>query len=183
MKPLADVVDEIRCLLDRELGEQVEAAFIYGSVAGGRANATSDVDTFVVLRSNPTPTRRNELQAMFAAAQRSLAYVPDLDHPVEIFSVESCVHALHEPLTLRALYTAGRGDYLDQMTLDSDCLEILRALIDDHLTITDSLVLHSLTALAERRLVHAAQLTGVDPMDLAERIGVKPTALQTASSP
>lgn len=109
----------------------------------------------------------------FARLQFDLGYQPDAEHPIEIFAVPACVEALHEGLSLRALWTAARGEVLDPMTLNSDYLEILRALLNPRLVVFDSPALDSLSTLAVNRLERAARPHGVDRSELGARIGVR----------
>lgn len=177
VRPQTEVIEAVRSLLDSHLGARVEAAFVYGSVVAGTATADSDIDTFVIPRVDLPEQLSSELAAKCTQLQLDLGYRPDREHPVEIFSVRVCVEALHEVLTLRALFTAARGDVLDPMTLNSDCLEILRAMLYPRLVVIDSPILDSLTRIALGRLDRAARANGVDRHELRSRIGVKwPTA-------
>ncbi|MGH3468286.1 MAG: nucleotidyltransferase domain-containing protein [Thermocrispum sp.] len=173
VRPPAEITDAIRDLIQRLLGERVEAVFVYGSVAAGAATPHSDIDTFVISRVELPHQAAVEFRAECIRLQVELGYKPDLEYPVEIFSVRGCVDALHEVLTLRALTTAARGEVLDAMTHSSDCLEVLRALLYPRLVVIDSPVLDSLTRLAAGRVDRTARTHGVGPDALRTRIGVK----------
>ncbi len=149
------VTSAVGALLDELLGDQFEAAFVYGSVARGTAGSQSDIDTFVITRAEIGPERRREIATRAVSLQADLGYQPDLEYPVEIFSVGQCVDLLHDVQTLRVLTAAGGGGELDAMTFNNDCLEVLRALLNRRLVIRDSPVLVSLTALANHRLGNA----------------------------
>lgn len=169
----ADVVGTARRLLDGQLGDRTEAAFVYGSIAAGKATAHSDIDLFVITRDVLAATHRTTIQSTARSWQRKLGFQPDHQHPIELFSIDACVEALHAPLLLRALYSAGRGDTLDPGTFDSDCLEVLRAMLNPHLLVRDSPVLASLVTLAHQRFDHASSRHGISHAELAHRIGLK----------
>lgn len=111
------------------LFDGIEGAFVYGSVAHGTARPGSDVDLFVVTVADLGPEVRARLHSAAEQLQRGLGYRPDPVHVVEVFSTARCVDALTGPLVLRATHMAAAdGRPIDQITLDSDDLEILRAL-------------------------------------------------------
>lgn len=169
----ADIVDTARTLLDEQLGDLIEAAFLYGSIAAGKATARSDIDLFVITRDVLPAAHRTTIQATARSWQRKLGFQPDPQHPIELFSIEACVDAMHAPLLLRALYSAGRGDTLDPGTLNSDCFEVLRAMLNPHLLVRDSPVLASLVTLAHQRFDHASSRHAISHAELAHRIGLK----------
>lgn len=170
---MSALIVDTRATVAEHVGDDLEASFVYGSVAAGTAGPESDLDCVVLTRHQLDAERLTGLRAAFVTLQRRLGYQPDLKYPVEVFAVAEAEQALHEPLLLRALTTAGRGDHLDSMTLESDCLEVLRALLNTRVTVADSVILDSLTRLAAHRLDHAARLHHVDAELIAARIGVK----------
>jgi len=151
---------------------ELEAAFVYGSVARGTATPASDIDTFLLVRSELDAAQRDGLDAAFTRLQHEFGCRPDPDHPVEIFAVGTCERALAGPLVLRSVDTAARGGTLDQPTHDSDDLELLRALLDSRLPVIESLVLDSLTAIARHRVTTAARHHGVVETDLLPCLGL-----------
>lgn len=177
------IVGAVHTLLSGHLGDELEAAFIYGSVAAGTAGPRSDLDCFVLTRGELSAGRAERLQTAFADLQRDLGFTPDPIYPIEIFATTLAVAALDEPLLLRALTTAALDDHLDDMTLNSDCVEVLRALLNVRLPIDDSVVLDSLTVLARHRLVNAALRHHVPPAQIAARLGVKYQAEPIATIP
>lgn len=165
--------DRVRQLLQREVGDALEAAFVYGSVAAGTATDSSDLDCFVLLCTEPAGQQDEHLRTAFTGLQRDLGLTPDLRHPVEVFSVAACTRALNGELLLQILNMAGRGDNLDKPTLDTDCLEVLRALLNIRLPVEDSVVLDSLTALAWKQVSSAGASHGIQAAHIASRVGVK----------
>jgi predicted nucleotidyltransferase len=101
-------------------GTPVAAAFIYGSVAHGTATPNSDIDVFVVLEHELPDEQVAELRSRFHDVQRRLGYTPDLQFPVEIFSV------------------AAIRDALAVVEPDEDQQEIRRALTDKKIMLTGS---------------------------------------------
>jgi len=156
----------------------IDAAFVYESVAHGTARPDSDVDLFLVTVAELAPDLRNRLLAGAAQLQRTLGYEPDPAHPVEVFSAARCVDALTGPLVLRATHMAACGNPIDRITLDSDDLEILRALHDRRLPVRTSPVLDSLTTLAHRQVTAAAHRLDVPTGRVLAGIGLAP-ALNT----
>jgi len=173
------VVDAARQLL-AGYGD-VEGALIYGSVARGSATAESDVDLFVVTNGTVDPGEHDRLRLDAGQMQRRLGYQPDPVHTVEVFTADRCVDALTGPLVLRATHVVADGQAIDRITVDSDDLEILRALLDRRLTVRASPVVDSLTALAVRQVGATARRLEV-PLDqvlagLGLRISDTPEAL------
>jgi hypothetical protein len=158
------------------LGPDLEAAFVYGSVARGAATTASDIDTFLITRNEPPVLLRKKLDDAFIRLNTEFGYRSDPGYPVEIFSVGTCEHALAGPLVLRAIDTAAREGTLDRQTHDSDDLEILRALLDQRILVINSPILESLTAIARQRLSTAARRHGVLEADLLPRIGLTTVA-------
>jgi len=137
-------LDEIAAALDELLGPGLEAAFVYGSVATGRATAASDVDCLVVARGPITVGLRAEMRERFRALQLHLGYTPDLEHPVELFSLQRCREALAGGLVERALHAAARGAVTRDVT-DGDDLEIVRSLVDHRFVVRSSPALDELS--------------------------------------
>jgi predicted nucleotidyltransferase len=165
MKATAEaVIDGARRLL---LGvDGIDAAFVYGSVARGTARPDSDLDLFLVTVADLGQQQQERLRADAESLQRTFGYRPDPAHPVEVFSAVRCVDALTGPLVLRATYMGASGRPIDRVTLDSDDLEILRALLDHRLSVRTSPVLDDLTSLAHRQVDAAAGRAGT----LADRV-------------
>jgi predicted nucleotidyltransferase len=155
------VAERVRMVLKECLGDNLEAVFIYGSVARGGATASSDLDTFVITRTELDSDQRVALRSLSVCLQRQLGYQPDEQYPVEIFSVRQCEQALRGPLVTRAIYSAAWGHYsIDRMTLEHDDLEVLRALLDTKLVVASSPVLDSLIRLASQKVTTAVARYG-----------------------
>jgi predicted nucleotidyltransferase len=111
----------------------VVAAFIYGSVARDTATAESDIDVFVLLATELPPVRTETVRAAFVDLQRRLGYRPDVNYPVELFTIEDAREALatDEP--------------------DDDQREIRHALQDVKIVLVGSAELEDLVTLAGRK--------------------------------
>lgn len=154
--------------------EGVEGAFVYGSVARGTARPGSDIDLFVVTVAPLGPEVRARLHSAAARLQHALGYEPDPIHVVEAFPTGYCADVLTGPLVLRATHMAADGRAIDRITLDSDDLEILRALQDRRLVVRPSPVIDGLTALASRQVTAAALRLDVPIRQVLTGIGLKP---------
>ncbi len=165
------IVEAARRMLARFHG--IEGAFVYGSVAHGTARRGSDVDLFVVTVTELGPQVRTHLRSAAEELQRGLGHRPDPVHVVEVFPTARCVDALNGPLVLRATHMAAEGRPIDRTTLDSDDLEILRALLDRRLTVRPSPVLDSLTDLARRRVTAAARRLDVFDRQVLQGVGLR----------
>lgn len=168
--PAGAVVDATRRLLDEVDG--VDGAFVYGSVAHGTARPGSDVDLFLVTVTELAPGERDRLRADAEHLQRTLGYHPDPVHPIEVFPAARCFEALTGPLVLRAIHMAACGTPIDRITLDSDDVEILRALHDWRLTVRPSRVVDSLTTLAHQKITASAHRLEVPTSHLLAGIGL-----------
>jgi predicted nucleotidyltransferase len=124
-------------------GEPVAAAFVYGSVASGTDRVDSDVDTFVLL-SEDVGDGRSRIRAEFTQLQRRLGYIPDADHPVELFTTADAAAALD------AAERAVRDGTFDRLRIDGDEREVLHALTDSRLLLLGGAALDQLSARAER---------------------------------
>lgn len=164
------VVEAVRHLLDGVDG--IEGAFVYGSVARGTAHRGSDIDLFVVTVAALAPPARTCLHSAAEQLQRVLGYRPDPVHVVEIFPAARCADALTGPLVLRATHMAAGGRAVDRITLDSDDLEILRALQDQRLVARSSPVVDGLTALARHQVTTAAHRLGASDQQVLAGIGL-----------
>lgn len=164
------VVEKYRMALAEHLDTHLEAAFIYGSVARGTAGPDSDIDALVMTRTELPPEQLAEVRRICASLQRQLGYRPDAHSPVEVFSVEQCLCALRGVLVLRAVYCAAIGRDIDTMTLETDDLEILRAMLDVRMPIVESPLLDSLTRLATDHVGAIAADHGVTVQDLIARL-------------
>src|SRR5258708_20631937 len=87
----------INSFLEEQLGDELAATFIYGSVASGRAHPGSDIDCFVITVRELTSDHRGRTAMRFAELQRNLGFTPDPDYPVEIFSIPPCDSLLPHP--------------------------------------------------------------------------------------
>jgi predicted nucleotidyltransferase len=179
--PGAVIAQAARALLEQF--DHVEAAIVYGSVARGTATAASDVDLLVLTTEPVTAQVAARLRQSVRELQLRLGYQPDAHHVVELFAVRACVEALTGPLVLRAVYQAATGREIDRLTLDSDDLEVLRALLDQHLTVLASPVLEGLVGQARSRVDAASRHLGVSPNRVLAGIGlVRATASPCSSS-
>jgi predicted nucleotidyltransferase len=168
--PAGAVVEAAQRLLDRF--DCIDSAFVYGSVAHGTARPGSDVDLFLITVTEPDADVRTRLHAAAERLQRELGYRPDPAHPVEVFPASGCADALSGPLVLRATHMAAQGREIDRITLDSDDLEIVRALTDRRLNVRPSPVLDSLTDLARRQVGAAARRLEVPEQQVLAGIGL-----------
>ncbi|MGL5864345.1 MAG: nucleotidyltransferase domain-containing protein [Dermatophilaceae bacterium] len=163
------VVGAVQQMLTRFDG--IEGAFVYGSVAHGTARPGSDIDLFVVTVADLGPEVRAHLHSAVEQLQRGLGYRPDPVHVVEVFSAAQCADALAGPLVLRANHLVADGRPIDQIALNSDDLEILRALQDRRLVVRHSPVVDGLTALAGRQVTDAARRLNVFDRQVLTGIG------------
>lgn len=165
----ADVTGAIDRLLAERSCEAV-AAFVYGSVATGRAGPTSDVDTFVLL-ARPLPDEAvRELRTSFVDLQKQLGYVPDTDYPVELFTMEQVHTALTGTEVERAVEQSRSQEELDTGLAESDGVEILRALLGARLTVRPSPRLDELTALAGQVLTRHLGIASPQLHERARRV-------------
>jgi predicted nucleotidyltransferase len=165
------VAERVRMVLEECLGDNLEAAFVYGSVARGTATMSSDLDTFVITCTELDGAQRKSLRSLSVRLQRQLGYQPDEQYPIEIFSMRQCEQALRGPLVTRAIYSAACGNYsIDTMTLEHDDLEVLRALLDTKLLITSSLVLDSLVRLVSQKVTTATARYGTSMEEFVARL-------------
>ena len=138
------IATAVAAFLGDRLGEELVAAFIYGSVAAGRAGPDSDIDCFVLTAGDLTEDLRAQLGAEFAELQRELGYRPDPDYPLEVFSVAQCESVLAGDTFARIVADADHGR-LDPQAATSDEAEILRALLDQRLVVKHAPALDQLT--------------------------------------
>ncbi|MFE9407321.1 nucleotidyltransferase family protein [Streptomyces sp. NPDC006704] len=120
-------------------------AFIYGSVATGRAGPDSDIDCFVLLVESGTADEMTRLRSGFAEVQRDLGYAPDPAFPVELFTVRQCHEALNSTSVRQAIQQALNGGRVDTKLAESDEVEILRALLGTRLPVRTCPELDELT--------------------------------------
>jgi hypothetical protein len=142
----------INSFLEEQLGDELAAAFIYGSVASGRTHPGSDIDCFVITVQELTPDRRHQTAVQFAELQRNLGFTPDPDYPVEIFSVAACESLLAGAVLDAALRDATLTGAIDPGLVESDSIEVLRALLDRRLVLRHGPVLDQLTSQAQELL-------------------------------
>lgn len=178
--PSEVVVEAVRGLLARF--DHIEGALVYGSVARGTATAASDVDLLVLTTEPVAPQVSVRLRQSVHDLQLRLGYQPDPEHVVEVFAVPACVDALTGPLVLRAAQQAAAGREIDRLTLDSDDLEILRALLDRHLIVVASPVLDGLVALARSQVDSACRRIAVPPDRVFAGIGLRNVAAPSCPS-
>lgn len=157
----------MRALLSPQMADPPAGAFIYGSLAAGLAGATSDIDTFVLTRTELDPASLTRMKAAFRELQTRLGYLPDPDHPVEIFPIYAVQRAVDSEAILGRLAHLADGN-AESALLDSDDAEILRALLG---LAHDILPSPELDAFREQ----AAQLAtrcGLTYTELADRLHV-----------
>jgi histidinol-phosphatase (PHP family) len=156
MNPQADlphVATAIQTRLDQSLSEPVLGAFVYGSLAAGRAGAGSDIDTFVLTQADPGPDALAFARAGFRDLQTRLGYSPDPEHPVEMYSISRARAVLESATTLHHLTRLRDGSRQSQF-LDSDDAEILRALMGSAHDIVSSPELDALRDRAAELAAH-----------------------------
>jgi predicted nucleotidyltransferase len=135
------VEKEVAGFLHSRLGELLVAAFVYGSVATGRATAASDIDCFVVMRERLTRRSALPLRGGFAELQRRLGYTPDPEYPLELFTVGECYAATAGAAVARALDRYEQTGVVEPAWRDCDELEIVRALTGPRLSLVGEPVL------------------------------------------
>ena len=168
-------LDPIRGFLVEHLGTTLSAAFVYGSVAAGRAGPTSDLDCFVITECDLDDARRLRIGSGFAALQRGLGFTPDPAYPIELFSVTLCRKILADP-ALESLLSSAVTRGVDTHVGESDQVELLRALLDRRLVVRPAAVLNELTAQAWT-LVHRATpepAVVLQVLGLSDPPGVRP---------
>jgi hypothetical protein len=131
-----------------EFGSDVTAAFIYGSVAWQHIHQGSDIDCFIVTAGEVPAPLRQYIRAEFVELQRSLGFTPDIDYPVEVFSVAACRTALSGQTLALILAEALAAGRVRPDSVETDELEILRALLDKRLVLRPAPALDSLTTQA-----------------------------------
>jgi predicted nucleotidyltransferase len=156
VRRVARLPAEVATFLRQNLGKAAVGAFIYGSVAEGRARRGSDIDCFVLTKSDLHSQIRADVGRTFAAFQRRLGYSPDLAFPIEIFGTRRCIRAIE-----RNLSNANSSCLSDSY---SQCRE--RARIDD-LEIVRALQGVKILVLPSRSLDRITQLaTGIRQMEM-----------------
>jgi polymorphic toxin system nucleotidyltransferase-like protein len=143
----------ITAFLADQLGDELVAAFVYGSVASGRRKPGSDIDCFVLTRDELTPQRRTQIASGFTELQLALGFTPDPDYPVEVFSVSRCEDLLSGHVLDQVLRSAAVTGVIDPALLEGDQVEVLRALVDSRLILRQAPALDHLTGLA-RAVLH-----------------------------
>lgn len=143
----ARVAKEVTGFLHTRLGELLVAAFVYGSVATGRATAASDIDCFVVLRERLTRRSALPLRHDFAELQRRLGYTPDPEYPLELFTIDECHAATAGATVACALDRYEQTGVVEPAWRECDDLEIVRALTGPRLPLAGE---HVLVRLADR---------------------------------
>jgi predicted nucleotidyltransferase len=141
-------VTAVQDFLVAELADAVAAAFIYGSVAGGRSGPSSDIDCFVITHCDLPAEVRTRVAVGFTALQRSLGFVPDPEYPIEVFSVRFCDSTLRGPVLERIVSDVAIGGVMDSQVAASDEVEVLRALLDQRIVVRPGPVLADVTSLA-----------------------------------
>ncbi|MFG3041762.1 nucleotidyltransferase domain-containing protein [Streptomyces sp. NPDC048330] len=133
-------VDQFLEMCPRAIG-----AFIYGSVAVGRARHGSDIDCFVLLAEPEADETTTRLRSGFAELQRDLGYTPDPAYPIELFTVRQCQEALDGASVRRAVRQARTNGHVEPALAESDDVEVLRALLGARLTVRTCPQLDELT--------------------------------------
>jgi hypothetical protein len=148
------VVAARRYVIDA-FGPALLAGFIYGSVADATSGPHSDIDCFVLIGRVMPPRARLDAAAGFARLQRRLGFVPDPDFPIEVFTADACDAALDGPALATCLRPVAAGGVVVSETVESDDVEILRALLDTHLVLVENAALDRLVDRAERLVSEA----------------------------
>jgi predicted nucleotidyltransferase len=168
-------LDPIRNFLVEHLGATLTAAFVYGSVAAGRAGASSDLDCFVVTKCDLDDAQRLQIGSGFTRLQQRLGFRPDPAYPIELFSANTCRTVLADA-RLESLLSAAAARGVDKHVAESDEVEVLRALLDQRLVVRPAAVLDELTAQAWTLLHRATPEPAVvlQALGLAEPYRVRP---------
>jgi predicted nucleotidyltransferase len=153
------VIAEVARFLAAHAREHVAAAFIYGSVATGRARSGSDIDCFLLLTREPGPALRERLRSDFTLLQQRLGYAPHPRYPVELFTEKRCRAALEGQLITCAVDQARQNRHAVRELIETDDLEILRALLSPRLPVRGSATLDGLTDTATQTLTAALETT------------------------
>lgn len=140
--------DMIASFLDEHLGSDLVAAFVYGSVAAGRAGPASDLDCFVLVRMPLASVQLELIRTEFGVLQRRLGYVPDPEYPIELFTADACHAALDSDLLNDVLSDAAATGHIDPHVAEDDNVEVLRALLDHRVVLRQAPALDLLTARA-----------------------------------
>jgi hypothetical protein len=151
----------------------VNAAFIYGSVAARRNGPGSDLDCFVLTQRDLGQDELRRTNAAFASLQKKLGFTPDPAYPVELFSIHACRTILSDP-ALDQILTNATTTGIEPDIVQSDQVEVLRALLDRRLVVQHSTCLDVLTAQAQllvrRTLPHQTawrRALGLRPAEVA----------------
>jgi hypothetical protein len=142
-------LEPLRSLLKQQLGDALVAAFVYGSVAAGRAGPSSDIDCFVITADDLDGAHRRRVGMAFSSVQRALGFTPDPDYPIEVFSTEACRSILQGTDLDHMLMAAAVSGSMDRRIAESDEMEVLRALLDRRLVLRQAAVLDLLTVQAQ----------------------------------
>jgi predicted nucleotidyltransferase len=149
------------------------AAFVYGSVAIGRAGPQSDVDTFVLIDQPLSAAGMQQLRTGFVDLQLRLGYRPDVAFPIEVFTVHQSQSALAGNDVKQAIRLACSYQTLSPNLLDSDGVEVLRALLSTRLTIRTSSELDELTSYASQILRRDLNSRHVPLKDTLRALGIR----------
>lgn len=90
MAAIMVALDEVVDLLDREAG--IDALWVYGSEAAGRARADSDVDLAALFRERPAPVDLMELAGRAAALLGRPVDLVDLDGASPLLAYQVLKH-------------------------------------------------------------------------------------------
>lgn len=152
----------------------VVGAFVYGSVATGQAGPTSDVDCFVLVDRPLTPEATHRFKSGFAELQQRLGYCPDVEYPVELFTVEHCRAALAGDELTQAIREVGWHGAVGPDLSEADAVEIFRALLGERITVQASAQLDELTMQARQVLSqHARSEPTLLERDIFRVLGVR----------
>lgn len=116
--------------------------FIYGSFAKGMQKKESDIDCFLISREALSYGKILELKNTAVACQIELGLVPDVEYPIEIFSIKECWNLLN----IDYFFKWAEAGFLEDESNDS--LEMLRALISKHNIVKNNEIFLSLTMTA-----------------------------------
>lgn len=111
------------------IGVDLLGCFLYGSYARGTHTPTSDLDCFVVTNKQIEDERIQYLRAGFITLQESLGFQPDVEFPIEVFTLDACERLLASPSLLELIDAGWRQGYSPVMSSEDDAVEMLRALI------------------------------------------------------
>lgn len=96
------VFREIKFQIEKYLGEEVDYAFVYGSVANGSATFDSDIDCFISLKKEDGPLVRSFISSHMRLCEK-FGFSVDVDYPVETFLSKKITDILDGEKTIAKL--------------------------------------------------------------------------------